>query len=99
MVGFDHDDLVSKAGGGFRFVSLIQRRMRELQRGAAPFVEGKGTALDTAIAEFRSGKIWLALGEEADALREERTKSATGAAPPEPKAKALPPPAAKDKTE
>ena len=85
MVGFDNDDLVRKAGGRFRFVSLIQRRMRELQRGAAAMVEGKGSPLEIAIEEFREGKIWLALGEEADKLREQL------AAPP--------PPAAKDKSE
>jgi len=96
MVGFDNDDLVDKAGGRFRFVSLIQRRMRELQRGAAPFVEGKGSGLETALAEFRTGKIWLAVGEEADKLREELVKSASGAAPA-PKPEALPPPAKTDK--
>ena len=95
MVGFDNDDLVNKAGGRFRFVSLIQRRMRELQRGAAPFIEGKDSALETALAEFRAGKIWLALGEEADKLREELVKSASGAAPA-PKPEALPPPAKTD---
>ncbi len=96
MVDFDYDDLVKKAGGRYRFVTLIQRRMRELQRGAAPLIEKKGALLDTAIAEFRAGRIHLAVGEEAAQLREERT-GAGGAPAPQDEPKALPSPPAAEK--
>jgi DNA-directed RNA polymerase subunit K/omega len=72
MVGTDSDDLILKAGGRFRFVSLVQRRMRELQRGLEPLVERQGTFLETAIEELNQGKIWLVSGDEADKLNEER---------------------------
>ena len=72
MVGYDSDELIVKAGGRYRFVALVQRRMRELQRGLAPLVERQGTFLETAIEELNQGKIWLATGEEAEKLQEER---------------------------
>lgn len=72
MVGYDSDELILKAGGRFRFVALVQRRMRELQRGLAPLVERQGTFLETAIEELNQGKIWLVSGEEAAKLNEER---------------------------
>ncbi|MHC5056222.1 MAG: DNA-directed RNA polymerase subunit omega [Planctomycetota bacterium] len=72
MVGYDSDKLIEMAGGRYRFVSLVQRRMRELQRGLTPLVERRGTLLATAIEELRQGKIWLASGEEAEKLNEER---------------------------
>ncbi len=97
MVGYDTDKLIEKAGGRFRFVSLVQRRMRELQRGLAPLVERQGTFLETAIEELRQGKIWLVSGEEAEKLQEERVgelpekakapeKPAAGGVAPSPKA-------------
>ena len=70
MVGYDSDELIVKAGGRYRFVSLVQRRMRELQRGLAPLVERRETFLETAIEELRAGKIWLTAGEEARKLQE-----------------------------
>ncbi len=72
MVGYDSDEFIEKAGGRYRFVALIQHRMRELQRGLAPLVERRATYLETAIEELREGKIWLATGEEARKLDEAR---------------------------
>lgn len=94
MVGYDSDDLVKKAGGRYRFVSLVQRRMRELQRGLAPLVERRGTYLETAIEELRAGKIWIATGEEAEKLHEERVAELPEKAAPEkpPTSALIPPP-------
>ena len=92
MVGYDTDDLIVKAGGRYRFVSLVQRRMRELQRGITPLVQRQDTYLETAIEELRQGKIWLVSGEEAEKLDEERLaelqekSSAAELAAPPPKA-------------
>jgi len=72
MVGYDSDELISKAGGRYRFVSLVQRRMRELQRGMTPLVKQQATFLATAIEELRQDKIWLVSGEEAEQSQEER---------------------------
>lgn len=86
--GYDYDDLVKKSKGRYRFVTLIQRRMRELQRGAAPLVEKQASLLETAIEECRAGKVWLVSGEEAEKLREEQTPEIKP-----PPVKELPPPA------
>ena len=90
MVGYDSDELIAKAGGRYRFVSLVQRRMRELQRGMPPLVEQRASLLATAIEELRQEKIWLVSGEEAERLEEERVDDLpeTPAAP-----EALAPPA------
>ncbi len=86
MVGYDTDDLIVKAGGRYRFVSLVQRRMRELQRGITPLVQRQDTYLETAIEELRQGKIWLVSGEEAAKLDEERLaelpEKSSAASPP-----------------
>ena len=72
MVTFSIDDLVAKAGGRYGLVSLIQKRMRELQRGLPSLVQRKGTLLETAVEELVQNKLWLATGEEAEGLRPER---------------------------
>jgi DNA-directed RNA polymerase subunit K/omega len=73
MVNFDVDSLVSVAGGRFRLATLVQRRMRELQRGLPPLVDKQESLMLTAVEELRQGKLWLATGDEAANLREERT--------------------------
>ena len=72
MVNLNIDDLVKKAGGKYALVSLMQKRMRELQRGLPTLVDRRGTLLETAIDELMGGKLWLARGAEADGLRAER---------------------------
>ena len=67
---------MKKAGGRFRFVTLIQRRMRDLQRGAPPLVERSDSLLETAVGEYQQGKIWPVQGEEAEKLRKERASRA-----------------------
>ena len=72
LVGVDVDTLVAKAGGRYRFVTLIQRRMRDLQRGAQPLIgRAVGNLMHAALEEYHQGKIWLVKGEEAEKLREE----------------------------
>jgi len=82
VVNIDLDQLVRKLGGRFKMVSLIQRRMRELQRGRAPLVEPRASLLETAVEEARSGRIWLVTGEEAEDLRKVRAAEAVAEAPP-----------------
>ena len=72
MVNYVIDDLVKKAGGRYGLVTLIQKRMRELQRGLPSLVERKTTFLETAIDELVGDKVWLATGKEAEELREKR---------------------------
>lgn len=73
--GLDLDILVEKAGGRFKFVTLIQRRMRDLQRGAPPLVErSTGRLMQTAVEEYYQDKIWPVQGEEAEKLRAAREK-------------------------
>jgi len=81
MVNLDIDALVKKAGGRYRLVSLVQKRMRELQRGLPALTEKRGTLLETAIAELTEGKVWLAMGEEAAGLRAERAAELQAHAP------------------
>ncbi len=92
MIDVDLEELVKKAGGRFKMVSLIQRRMRELQRGAAPLVDKQGSLIEVAAAEVDQEKIWLVTGEEAMKLREERAAKAAAAQTPKKSAKELPEP-------
>jgi DNA-directed RNA polymerase subunit K/omega len=72
MVSYNIDELVKQAGGKFTLVSLMQKRMRELQRGLPPVTTRRATLLETSIAELGEGKVWLAKGAEADGLRAQR---------------------------
>jgi DNA-directed RNA polymerase omega subunit len=72
MVDYNVDELVKKAGGRYSLVTLMQRRMRELQRGLPALVDRKPSLLDTAVDELMNAKLWLAVGEEADGLRSAR---------------------------
>ena len=82
LAGLDLDVLVEKAGGRFSLVTLIQRRMRDLQRGAPPLVERtSGNLMQAAVEEYYRDKIWLV--EEAEKLREDRASLSAGRrAPP-----------------
>jgi DNA-directed RNA polymerase subunit K/omega len=55
----DVDHSVDLAGGRFAFAVLLQKRVRELVRGARPLVEAQRTHIDTALLELREGKINL----------------------------------------
>ncbi|MCI0650632.1 MAG: DNA-directed RNA polymerase subunit omega [Planctomycetes bacterium] len=62
------DQLVLKVGGKLRLTSLMQKRMVELKRGAAPLVEGieRGNLMGVVVEEILQGKIALAPAEECD---------------------------------
>ncbi len=65
-------DLAQAAGGRFRLVTLMQKRLRELQQGAPPLVENIENLEDYEIVaeEIRQKKIWLITGQEAEDIRE-----------------------------
>lgn len=62
------DQLVTKVGGKLRLTSLMQKRMIELKRGAAPLVEvpDRSDTIDVVVQEILQGKIELAPREECD---------------------------------
>ncbi len=53
-----HDDLINKFGGRFKLTAVIQKRWRQLLRGARPMVEPEGlTGLEIVVKELVEGKI------------------------------------------
>lgn len=60
------DQLAEKFGGRFKFTVLIQKRVRELVKGAARLVEtDKKNLIDVALEEIRQGKvIWEGMAAE-----------------------------------
>ena len=70
------EELVAKAGGPFKLVTLFQKRMRELQGGAPPLVDPAGKTLQEIVAaEILENKTWLLPASEAKRLREERKET------------------------
>ena len=69
-------DLSQTAGGRFRLVTLMQKRLRELQQGAPPLIENIENLADYEIVaeEIRQKKIWLITGKEAEDIRDVRRK-------------------------
>ena len=74
------EELVQMVGGKFRLTSLIQKRIVELNRGAAPLVEfedndepttGAAYLKQIVIKEILEGKIELAEREELDQALQE----------------------------
>ncbi len=58
------DELAQRIGGRFKLTVLLQKRLRELGRGAAALVEvSDQNLIDTALEEIRQGKVFLE-GEE-----------------------------------
>ncbi len=52
------DELIIRFGGRFRLTAVIQKRWRQLLRGARPMVEPEGlTELEVVIKELVDGKI------------------------------------------
>jgi DNA-directed RNA polymerase subunit K/omega len=92
----DIDILSGTVGGRFNLVVLYSKRLRDLQRGLPPLVEGVDalTHKEIVVEEIKQKKVWLVHGEEAEALRLERTKEAVklqplpkpGTEPPKPPA-------------
>lgn len=75
-LNLDLYDLSVAAGGRFRLVSLMQKRLRELQQGAPPLIENSESLEDYEIVaeEIRQKKIWLITGQEAEDIREAHRK-------------------------
>ena len=69
------EELVQMVGGKFRLTSLMQKRIVELNRGAAPLVEfednDEPTLKQIVIKEILEGKIELAEREELDQALQE----------------------------
>jgi DNA-directed RNA polymerase subunit omega len=60
--------IVNKVGGPFRLSTLIQKRMKALNRGARPLVEVRGgNMLSIVIQEILQGKIYLDLSGQPQA--------------------------------
>jgi DNA-directed RNA polymerase subunit K/omega len=75
-MGFENLDVESfaqKVGGRTLATTLVQKRIRELERGWPALVPVGGQELiQVALEEFREDKIWLVSGAEADKLRDAR---------------------------
>ncbi len=75
-MGFENMDvekLAEKAGGRTRSAALIQKRIRELERGWPKLIEAETQdIIQVALEEYRRDKIWLVEGDEAEELRIQR---------------------------
>jgi DNA-directed RNA polymerase subunit omega len=68
------DVLSKKMGGRFKMTVLIQKRIQELARGAAPLVPAeKGRSLiDTAVEEIVQGKVAFDLPAEDETKKKKK---------------------------
>ena len=67
------DELAQTVGGRFKLTVLLQKRLRELGRGAAALVEvSEKNLIDIALEEIRQGKVSF----EGQELAEEAEKTA-----------------------
>ena len=56
----DIDELVEKVGGRYRFTVLVQKRVKQLIRGAVRLIESDTKNLiNVAIEEIKQGKIGI----------------------------------------
>ena len=70
-----YDDLVEKVGGKFKLSVLVQKRLKELMRGARPLVDiDTDDKLEIIYAEILEDKIDLVSEEEALAYIRELQK-------------------------
>ena len=61
------EKLVRKTGGAFKLSTLIQKRLRELVRGAPSLIKGKESGyFETALEEAEEDCIKLKLNEKID---------------------------------
>lgn len=74
MENLNLDELIEEVGGHFILVTLMQKRLRELQQGMPPLIDDPRGMLpyEVVAEEIRQKKIWLVTGEEADKLRAQR---------------------------
>ncbi len=75
-MGFENLDielLAEKAGGRIKSASLIQKRIRELERGwPSLLATTERDLIQVALKEFSTDKIWLVSGDEAAELGDQR---------------------------
>lgn len=76
MENLDLDRLTQIVGGRYSLVSLMQKRLRELQLGHPPLIEDIKDLrpFEIVAEEIRQEKIWLVTGEGADKLRKVRAQ-------------------------
>ncbi len=71
-MGFENvevDAFANKLGGLVKSVTLVQKRIRELQRGWPKLIRTEELdIIQVAVEELRNDKIWLVSGEEAEEL-------------------------------
>jgi DNA-directed RNA polymerase subunit K/omega len=62
----DYDRAILKVGGAFRLSVLLQKRVRELVRGARPLVEvvDRDSPIDIALREVLAEKVEMGAGEK-----------------------------------
>ena len=81
MLDIDQEEeLVRKVGGKFALTTLLQKRMVELNRGAAPLVKVEGNKRDLrriACAEILAGKLELTGRDIVDYELEEQARIET----------------------
>ena len=70
------DGLAEKFGGRFKLTVLIQKRVKELVKGAARLVEtDHKNLIDVALEEIRQGKLqWEGMLDEEEPERKSRKK-------------------------
>ena len=52
------DELINRFGGRFKLTAVIQKRWRQLMRGARPMVDTDGlTDLEVVVKEIAEGKV------------------------------------------
>lgn len=63
----DYDRAIEKVGGAFRLSVLLQKRVRELVRGARPLVEmtERDSPIDIALREVLTDKVGIAQEDKA----------------------------------
>lgn len=74
-----YERAIEKVGGVFRATILIQRRVREIVRGASPLipVTPEMTPADIALREILEGKVWYeGAGEDAKSSGDGKAKKA-----------------------
>ena len=69
------DELAEKVGGRYRFTVLLQKRVKELTRGAVRLIESDAKNLiHVAMEEIKQGKVGIENGPEMVTKKKTRKK-------------------------
>ena len=69
------DELAEKVGGRYRFTVLLQKRVKELTRGAVRLIESDAKNLiHVAMEEIKQGKIGIENGPEMGTKKKAKKK-------------------------